>query len=43
MPSQGRQYLSFDLNLLEAAERNHNQLARELDVEKVRGWGWVCF
>lgn len=35
MPSQGRQYLSFDLNLFKAAERSWNQLAVELDVEKV--------
>lgn len=43
MPSQGRQCLSFDLNLLEAAERSHNQLALELDIEKV--WSVVgrCF
>ena len=39
MPSQGRQYLSFDLKLLEAAERSHNQMAWELDIEKVWGGG----
>lgn len=43
MVSQGRQGLSVDLNLLEAAGRNHNQLALELVFEKVWRFGGRCF
>lgn len=43
MASKGRQGLSIDLNLPEAAERNHNQLALELDFETVWRFGGRCF
>lgn len=43
MASQGRQGLSVDLNLLEAAGRNYNQLALELVFETVWRFEGRCF